>query len=268
MSAAIFYYTGTGNSLWVARGLAEVLDPCELLWMPGCADVARTLDADTFGLVFPVYIWGVPAPVIRFVRSLSGIRTGYMFAVAVNGGQVSNTLVQLREVMARCGLELSSGFEIKMPSNYIPWGGPGPRDEQDRRFRSAREKISRMADTIRRKDRLPVEMGPLWQRIVFTAIYKMSFPRVPRMDRGFWVDGKCNACGICAKVCPAGNISMSEGRPVWNHRCDQCFACLQWCPQEAVQYGKKTPEYERYHHPEILLRDILRERSRQGPEPE
>ena len=265
MSATIFYYTGTGNSLWVAKSLAEALDNAELLWMPGCTDGQKTLEADIAGLVFPVYIWGVPAPVIRFVRSLTGVQTGYIFAVAVNGGQVSNTLVQLKGVMEENGLSLSAGFEIKMPSNYIPWGGPGPRDGQDARFRLAREKISRLAPRIRAKERMRVERGPLWQRIVFTAIYKLSFSQVPKMDGKFWADEKCNACGICSRVCPAGNIGIQEGRPVWNHRCEQCFACLQWCPQEAIQYGTKTPEYERYHHPEVLLKDILAQRSRPAP---
>jgi len=92
---------------------------------------------------------------------------------------------------------------------------------------------------------------------VFTAIYKMSFSHVPTMDTKFWFDDKCNACEICHKICPVGNIAMDAGKPIWNHRCTQCFACLQWCPQEAIQYGKKTPRYERYHHPEILLKDML-----------
>lgn len=44
----------------------------------------------------------------------------------------------------------------------------------------------------------------------------------------------------------------------WLNHCEQCLACIQWCPQEALQYGKKTPAYERYHHPEIKLQDLLR----------
>ena len=102
-----------------------------------------------------------------------------------------------------------------------------------------------------------MEKGPLWQRILFTGIYNMSYSRVPEMDRSFWTDDKCNRCGICAKVCPADNITFTDGRPVWNKRCEQCFACLQWCPQEAIQSGKKTPKYDRYRHPEVALKDML-----------
>jgi len=50
---------------------------------------------------------------------------------------------------------------------------------------------------------------------------------------------------------------MINEKPSWLHRCEQCLACLQWCPQEAIQYGEKTVKYPRYHHPEVVLKDIL-----------
>lgn len=258
MDTTIFYYTGTGNSLWVARRIAELLGRAELCAISAWKGNGSTFESETLGLIFPVYIWGVPAPVLRFIEALKGARSQYVFAVAVNGGQVSNTLVQLHRAMAVHGLQLSSGFQITMPSNYIPWGGPGPKKEQYRRFHEAQEKISRIAHVIRNGQCLPVEKGPLWQRILFTAIYRMTFPRVPAMDRPFNADDRCNGCGVCLKVCPCGNITISEGRPVWNHQCEQCFACLQWCPQEAIQYGRRTVNFERYHHPEVELKDILK----------
>ena len=258
MKTIIFYYTGTGNSLWVARKLADELEEAELLSISDMKDGIERTDSEIVGLVFPVHIWGVPAPIIRLVHKLKRLRADYFFAIAVNAGQVANTLVQLKGIMAKKSLPLSAGFEIPMPSNYIPWGGPGPKEKQRKQFGLAREKISKIAVSIKGKLNIPVEKGPLWQRVLFTGIYKMTFSQVPKMDRQFWVDEKCNHCKICRMVCPSANITMGEGKPVWNHRCEQCFSCLQWCPQEAVQYGKRTPRYERYHHPEVLLNDVLR----------
>ncbi len=258
MGTTIFYYTGTGNSLWVARKLSDKLGGTEPVSISTLKDETKAVDADAVGLVFPVYIWGVPAPVIRCIDKLDLPKTGYVFSIAVNAGQVSNTLVQLKKILAQKGIDLSTGFEVKMPSNYIPWGGPGAKEKQHKLFELAERKITGIAAAIKGKQHLPVEKGPLWQRIFFTAFYKMTFNQVPKMDGKFRVDDKCNECGICGKVCPAANITMREGRPFWNHRCDQCFSCLQWCPQEAIQYGKKTPAYERYHHPEVRLKDILK----------
>jgi len=111
-----------------------------------------------------------------------------------------------------------------------------------------------------------VERGPLWQRLLFSAIYRLSFAKVPGWDKDFWVDEKCNRCAICVKICPTHNVVMSgpHERPSWSHRCEQCFACLQWCPREAIQYGRKTPAYERYHHPEVRLQDVLPESPRKN----
>ena len=84
----------------------------------------------------------------------------------------------------------------------------------------------------------------------------MTTPYIPKMDKKFWIDEECNSCGICEKVCPAANILMKEGKPVWQKQCQQCLACIQWCPKESIQYGKKTSEYKRYHHPEIKLKEM------------
>jgi ferredoxin len=258
MDATIYYYTGTGNSLWVARTIAEKMGGAGLIPMSRHGEGERTIDATVAGVVFPVHIWGVPAPVVRFVESLEGTESVYFFGIAVHAGQVSNTLVQLKKILSRRGIPLSLGCEVRMPSNYIPWGGPGPREKQLELFARARDKISGMSDMIRQRAIQPVEKGPLWQRIIFTPFYHLSLSSVPGMDKKFRADDRCNHCGICVRVCPASNITLSEGKPLWNHRCEQCFACLQWCPTEAIQYGTGTLRYERYHHPEIVVRDMLR----------
>ncbi|MHB1134899.1 MAG: EFR1 family ferrodoxin [Chloroflexota bacterium] len=80
------------------------------------------------------------------------------------------------------------------------------------------------------------------------------------MDRAFNVDERCTGCGICANVCPVGNIHMADGRPAWQQHCEQCFACLHWCPKEALQFGSKTSGKRRYHHPDVTLADMVRQR--------
>jgi ferredoxin len=256
MKTVIFYYTGTGNSLWSARLLAEGLGDVKLCPMKQ-ADALAAGDAEAVGFVFPVHIWGIPVPVVKFIEKLSLRPQVYLFALAVNAGQVSRTLIQLWEVLAGRGLKLSAGFSIVLPSNYIPWGGPGPVARQNARFASARVKIAEAVACISSGQDGPIEKGPLWQRIVFTAIYKMICKQIHKMDKDFWSDDKCNACGICVKVCPAKNIELQKDKPVWQHNCEQCLACIQWCPQESIQYGKKTTGYKRYRHPEVQLKDMF-----------
>ena len=256
METKLYVYTGTGNSLWIARQLALELKETTLQFMPLLSKEIR-VEADRVGIIFPVHIWGLPSRVIQFINHLQVKPETYFFALAVNAGQPAATLLQLQKLMSTRKWSLASGYSFVMPSNYTPWGGPGPIDTQRRLFTEAQEKVKTIAGTILRGKGKKVDRGPLWQNIVLSWIYKMSFRSVHKMDKKFWVDDKCNRCGICSEVCPAGNIEMTGGKPAWLHRCEQCLACLQWCPQEAIQYGEKTVNYPRYHHPEVILEDML-----------
>ncbi len=256
MKVRLYVYTGTGNSLWIARRLAQELRETTLEFM-SCLSSDFEVEGDRVGMIFPVHIWGLPNHVIQFVHHLQIKPGAYLFALAVNAGQPAATLLQLQKLMSMRQWPLSLGYSIVLPSNYIPWGGPGPIETQQQLFREAEKKVKVIANAILRGEQKRVDRGPLWQNILFSWIYRMSFRQVCKMDKKFWVDDKCNSCGICFKVCPAQNIEMLNEKPVWLHRCEQCLACIQWCPQESIQYGKKTIQYQRYHHPEVTLKDML-----------
>ncbi len=256
MATKLYVYTGSGNSLWVARQLALELKDATVRFFPDLSGDIK-VEADRAGIIFPVHIWGLPSPVIQFVNHLQVKNETYFFALAVNAGQPAATLPQLKKLMSTRGQSLAVGYSIVLPSNYTPWGGPGPVETQQRLFMEAQEKVRAIAGAILRRERKKVDRGPLWQNILFSWIYQTSFRSVRKMDKKFWVDDKCNRCGICSEVCPASNIEMVDEKPSWLHRCEQCFACLQWCPQEAIQSGKKTVRYPRYHHPEVNLKDML-----------
>jgi ferredoxin len=257
MKTTIYLYTGTGNSLWTAKKLAEKLGDTELIPIALTGKEPIQSSSDKTGFIFPVHIWGLPSPVVDFVNRLKPGSSGYYFAVAVHAGQVAATLVQLKNLLQGKNIKLSSGFSVCMPSNYIPWGGAESQDTQRNKFDAALDKINRIASSIRAGEEKPPEKGPAWQNIFLSAIYRSSYDYVPRMDKSFFADEKCTGCGICEKICPAQNISLIAEKPVWQHRCEQCFACLQWCPEEAIQYGKGTIKRKRYRHPEITLKDML-----------
>jgi len=256
MKMQLYVYTGTGNSLWIARQLALELKEVTVRFMPYSLR-SFEVEAEGVGIVFPVHIWGLPARVVHFINHFEVNPETYLFALAVNAGQPAATLLQLQKLLSTRKRSLAAGYSIALPSNYLPWGGPGPMDRQQRLFREAQEKVKAVAGPILRREQNGVDRGPFWQNIVFSLIYKMSFSNVHKLDKNFWVDGKCNGCGICTKVCPSENIEMVNEKPAWLHRCEQCLACIQWCPQEAIQYGKKTVTYQRYRHPDVTLEDML-----------
>ncbi len=256
MKTTVFYYTGTGNSLWVARTLAKALGEADVVSIASWLKDKQPITSKVIGVVFPVHMWGVPAPILRFIRESKALSPDYLFAVAVDAGQVANTLVQFKRLCKQNGLKLSAGYEVQLPSNYLPWGGAVAKELQEKIIAAAAQKIAAILPVIQNREEKPVDKGPFWPGIVFNLLYRVSFKQVRTMDGSFWVDERCNSCAICRQVCPAENIKMESGKPAWQHHCEQCLACIQWCPQKAIQYGKKTAGYERYHHPEIKLTDM------------
>ena len=257
MKTTIYFYTGTGNSLWTARKLSDALGDTQRIPVKLAGFDVIHCASENIGLIFPVHIWGLPEPVIDFVNRLEIDSSKYYFAVGVNAGQIAATLIQLKELMQVKGLTLSSGFSLNLPSNYIPWGGAITPAKQQNKFHDAIEKINQIASTIKSKETKPLEKGPGWQNYFLSLIYRQSYPYVHKMDKSFWADEKCTNCAICEKICPAQNILIASGKPIWQNRCEQCFACLQWCPEESIQYGKNTSKKKRYRHPEIKLSDML-----------
>jgi ferredoxin len=257
MDTTIYFYTGTGNSLWTAKKLSETLGDTKRIPMtPTGGDVIKS-DTKNIGFIFPVHIWGLPARVIHFLQGMENDPAKHYFAVAVNAGQVASTLIQLKNLLHQRGIRLSAGFSLCIPSNYIPWQGADSPEKQQKTFAQALRKIDRITSFVRTQQAMKTEKGPAWQNLFLSTFYRLTFARVPRLDKSFFTDNKCSSCGICENICPARNIEMVQGRPVWRHHCEQCLACLQWCPEEAIQYGSTTVRKKRYHHPEITLKDML-----------
>lgn len=254
----VYVFTGTGNSLWAARELAGHVQDTEILPMAASGPPVESGPAERIGLSFPVHIWGLPRRVVRWTETLRIPKDAYIFALAVNAGQVARTLVQLEALLRRRRRRLSLGVSLALPSNYAPWGGPGTEEKQRNRFRAAREKIREIAAWILRGEVRPPEKGPWWQNVGFSVLYRMTYNNVSGMDKKFWVDSRCDHCRICRQVCPAGNVDFVQDKPLWRHDCEQCFACLQWCPRQAIQYGKHTAHVERYQNPLVSRSDIIR----------
>lgn len=259
MTTTLYYFSGTGNSLVAARDLAKELGDTELVAISSAGTVPSS--ADAVGIVFPVYMWGLPLIVSRFMKSMQTKKDAYYFAVATCGGSAAGTLLQAEKIFAEKGAQLSAGFVVKMPGNYTPMYGAIKQKKQEKMFAAEKEKVKMIAAAVRSREVRPVERSNfVANRVMSGMFYSFSAPHIPEMDKSFWVNDKCNGCGICAKVCPVKNIALADGKPAWQHHCEQCLACLQWCPQEAIQSGKLTEGRKRYHHPDVAVKDFLQER--------
>jgi len=257
MANRIYYFSGTGNSLKVAKDIANRLKETEIVPVSKAVKQDISTDFDKVGVVFPVYMWGLPLIVADFFKKLKK-SNAYFFAVATYGGMPGAAVVQAAEILKASGIKLSSGFAVRMPGNYAPMYGAFSKAKQNKIFEKAEKKLNFIADSVKEKKENKIEKSPsLFNWIFSKHFYSFASPHIPELDKRFLADEKCTSCGICAKVCPVSNIVLVDGKPVWQHHCQQCFACLQWCPVEAIQYGKNTKGRKRYRHPETKAEDFF-----------
>jgi ferredoxin len=264
MKTIIYYFTGTGNSLAVAKGLCSRIGDCELIPIASLRmDPGPVVpDADRVGIVCPLYFFGLPAIVADFSRRLDLSKIGYAFSVVTMGGSGGPAALRqldgiLKEGPGRRGLD--AGFFVRMPGNYILMYESLEQERIERTIQAANRRVEEIADMVKRG----VRRKPGWSPFASFIHHLMNpwFIRgVHDADRKFSVDDRCTSCNTCVEVCPVGNIRLENGRPVWLHRCEQCMACIQTCPTNAIQ-AKKTEGRRRYRHPEIGV-GMLKEQGR------
>ncbi len=257
MSATIYWFSGTGNSLAVAAALAENLADAELV--PVAEAVSNPPEAaEIVGIVCPVYAWGPPALVAHFIRKMKVLPGSYIFAVMTCAGSPGGAPLILRRLLQRRGFDLHAAWAVRMPENFPPLGSAPAPGKQAGLIAEADKKVAQIAAALQTCPRGHYETSGAFWRLLGRAVHPAfrSFLRC-RADRFFRADSRCNGCGVCAGVCPVQNIEMVDGRPRWKGRCEQCYACFHWCPQQAVQYGRSA-RVRRYHHPRISCRDIQR----------
>ncbi len=258
MKAEVYYFTGTGNSLVVAKDIAREIEG-ELISIPSAISKgAIKINPKTAVIVFPVYMWGIPLIIERFVKSIENLKDKSIYAVVTYGGMPGATINILEKTLESCGGKLAAGFAVAMPGNYTPMYGAIAEEKQKKMFDNWSKKVKIIAEYINTNRQGKKENSNFLVNLIFSSlIYNLSAKHIPEMDRDFWIDEKCNQCGICQKICPVSNIDMDGGKPIWKRKCEQCLACLQWCPEKAIQYGKDTSMRKRYHHPDIDISGIL-----------
>jgi len=263
MKSIIYYFTGTGNSLAAAKKIAGPLGDCDIVPVASFADSTGPVvpDAERVGLVCPVYFAGLPAMAATFAERLDLAAAGYVFSVVTHGGGGgAAALRQLDGILRdKAGRGLDAGFAVSMPGNYIQMHDSPAGEKRDRLLEAADAELDRIVGRIGEEERVSLPNSPV-ARIVRALTYPWFRSHVHGNDRKFTVSEACTSCGTCAAVCPAGNIDMVGGKPVWNHRCELCCGCIHLCPAEAIQAGSRTEGRQRYRNPSVEIAELERQR--------
>lgn len=253
----IFYFSGTGNSRYVARVLSEILGS-DIVCISECESNNDFEDNDgSVGFVFPVYSWGVPPEVLSFIDNLPesffhniNVRHTPVWCVMTCGDEVALAPEMFRQAFSRHGVEVESIWSVTMPNNYVllPGFDVDPKEVERRKLAEAPTRISEIAEGIlqHRKTVDVVRGGSAW---IKTKMVYPLFKRWGIFPKKWHSTSSCVGCGICVGNCPNGNVRMVDGMPVWGADCCSCLACYHSCPRHAVEYGSVTKKKGQYFFP-------------------
>ncbi len=243
----ILYFSGTGNSAYVAKRTAKAIndDALDLFERIRSKDYSPIKSEKPLVVCAPTYAWRLPHIVCDYLKNteLQGSKDIYFLMTC--GDDIGNAEKYLKELCKAVGKNYMGCAYFRMPENYIAMF-TAPNDEQAARIIAKSEGgIDTAANIIasgERLDAVKVDLvGKLKSGIVNTVFYTFCVSA-----KKFRSTEKCVSCGKCEKVCPLSNITIKDGRPVWGKDCTHCMACICKCPAEAIEYGNKSVGQNRY----------------------
>jgi Pyruvate/2-oxoacid:ferredoxin oxidoreductase delta subunit/flavodoxin len=273
MSVNIYYFSGTGNSLYIAKKVAEKtkgnLKPiASIIKQKEIKD-----DSDVVGIIFPLYYGELPNIMRRFATKLKNIESKYIFVVCTYGGGGA-AIKNINSIIKSQGGIISAGYGIHMPQNAFFKAS----ENYDKLYKKASLMIEIICKNIEQKKKgmfssniivdilskpLYFFLKPLYikhlMKISNTLSKKSREELIYLAGNSFKTNKKCSSCGICAKVCPVNNIDIINNKPVWHNRCENCLACYNHCPQHAIETEIVEKDYY-YKHPEIGLKDMINQK--------
>ena len=253
----IFYFTGTGNCLYIARQLAG--EDGEVLSIPQMVKHGKyEFKADEIGIVYPIY-GHMPPNMVREFIGKARLEAGYKFAVLTYGARKCDAV----EIWDRISRKAGNGFDyigtIIMVDNWLP---NFDMNEQIRIDKHIPENLQKIKEDIAAQRRWHEPVTEEERQIHRDFLARTGLdPEVGflmKSEKSFTVTDACISCGICTYVCPRGNYSLTPGGAETSGDCEFCFACIHNCPQRAIRFTeiKEVNPEARYRNEHISLMDL------------
>lgn len=244
-----FYFTATGNSLYVAKRIGGELYSIPQMVKEG----KREFEDEAIGFVFPCYAFGLPRIVSDFIQTTK-FKAKYFFAVMTYGNMAASGLKHMERAGSEAGIQFNYTNEIVMIDNYLPLFKI---EEQLKKESSKKieEKLEQIVSDINSRQNKLTRKGivsDIFSRPIHKAAATFQYDAG---DKGFIVQDTCNSCKVCEKVCPANNIKVGR-KPAFQHQCEGCYACIHHCPQNAIHL-KFERSKARFINRNVKLQEII-----------
>ena len=244
----ILYFSGTGNSKYVAQRMAEALNqsPLSMNDRIRSHDTSPVETDERLVIVTPTYAWRIPRVVSEWLDKTALTGAERIWFVMNCGSEIGNAAGYNRQLAAQKQLQYMGTAQIIMPENYIAMFN-APQKEQARRIvEQAESALQKVLAQLKAGQEFPPPRENLYDRLMSGPVNPVFYRFFVKAD-AFRATDACIGCGKCVELCPLNNIHLENGKPVWGKNCTHCMACICYCPKEAIEYGKKSKGKPRYH---------------------
>lgn len=240
----IFYFSGTGNSKWIAQEIAKRTGD-EAVEMAALRKIGaphyEPAHGDTVGFVFPIHAWRAPQYVTEFAAGMTFDDSNFVYAVGTCGSEAGKAMARFAETVP-----LKSAYTFQMPNNYVKSYPVDSPERIESCIHAAKAMLPEICQEITEKiPTFRVEKGKFSG--LKTSLIGGAFTHFALRTVGFVVDNTCTSCGKCVEVCPLETISLVQGKPLWKKACTQCAGCINICPVGAITDGEKSKTTGRYY---------------------
>lgn len=246
----VCYFTATGNCLYVARRIGGTLLSIPQLMKQDKIEISD----DAVGIVCPTYAGEMPKMVRAFMEK-AVVKTDYLFFIATFGMYETVVRAHAKAVADKAGLDLAYVNAVKMVDNYLP--GFEMQNQMDTLpEKNVEGQIDAVVADISARKRNGNDTNPL-KKAGLAAVHGIVAHTMLKGSaaKAYIVNDSCIRCGICAKVCPADNITVKD-KVEFGDRCEVCYACIHNCPKNALHL-KNEKSAVRFRNEHIAVKDIV-----------
>ncbi len=249
----ILYFSGTGNSEYIAKLIAKEIGDDAL----DAAKLIKNGESPEFNsekpyiFVSPVYAWRLPRIFQNWISKCHFKGSKKAYFILSCGDSIGAAGSYIEKFSKEAGFEYMGTAEVVMPENYIVMFSAPKKEDEKAIISAGANKTKELCKQILSNkpfSKLKITfIGQLCSTVVTPMFYKFYIGA-----KKFYATDACISCGICAAECMMNNISCKDARPVWGKACTHCMACISKCPVEAIEYGKHTRGLRRYVFPKEL----------------
>ena len=247
----IFYFTATGNSLYVAKQIeAKPVSIPQVIHQEN-----REFSADSIGIVAPVYGHEMPNMVKDFIRN-SVFNTDYFYIILTYGNRHGGAAELAKQFCDECGIKVNYINVVLMVDNWLPSFDMNEQMQIDKKIP---EKMAVILSDLNARKNMISEVTDADRDAHRQFLERMGNALPDAWQHLIEVTDDCTGCGICEQVCPSASIRIVDGNAVFlPGKCETCFACIHACPAKAIALtvSEKNPQ-ARFRNENISLQEII-----------